>query len=1176
MSLTGLFAIVHRSQGYREVRDALLQGRAASLPLPEAAKPYVLGALWRDLDQPLLVMCPRPDDARRLHEQLLCYCGDNAPVYHFAEVEVLPYERLVLDSATVHQRLHTLAALSGVTDTERPPLVVASAAGVMQKTVSRETFLSLCHTLKVGQRIHLEPLLQQWVHMGYTLEPSVEVPGTASRRGGIIDVFPPGASRPARIELWGDQIESIRLFDPGSQRSQEAVETVTIIPAQEVLPDLANRQRVEECIGQLDFSNCTTANRDRIEDELSLLLAGQQGDESGFYAGFFNQATILDYFSQGILVLNEPAETAAAAQDLDQRSEKLKLAKAGRGELPGNFPPSHHSWHTIEPLVDSHAPRCHVSRWEVANAPTGLQFAPPPCYWGRMDAFIEGTRSRLREGHRVVVASQHAQRLTEVLREHDIGATGAKTLDAVPDAGSVTVAHLALNEGWTLPVDGVPVTLLSDAEVFGTAKRRASRPTRSVRREAFLSELTPDSFVVHADHGIGRFTGTTTVAQDGAQREYLVVQYAEGDKLYVPTDHLDRVAPYVAAGDQEPSLTRLGTQEWERAKERVRRSAQELAQELLTLYAERELISGISFAPDAPWQRELEDSFPYVETPDQYQAIQEVKADMERARPMDRLVCGDVGYGKTEVALRAAFKVVMDGYQVAVLVPTTVLAQQHYATFSERLAPFPVKVEVLSRFRTPSEQAEVVGGLKDGTVDIVIGTHRLLQRDVGFKRLGLVVIDEEQRFGVEHKERLKHMRQEVDVLTLTATPIPRTLHMSLAGVRDMSTMETPPEERLPIKTYVSEYSQELVREAILRELDRGGQVFFLHNRVHSIRRVADELRHLVPEATVEVAHGRMPEEDLAQVMADFVAGRSDVLVCTTIIEAGLDIPSANTLIIDRADRLGLAQLYQLRGRIGRSAHRAYAYLLIPAGQRITDTAQKRLQTILAATELGAGFRIAMKDLEIRGAGNILGPEQSGHINAVGFDLYSRLLTEAVEDLKAQRAGVPAEEREAERLEPLLNLDIPAYIPNDYIPDTPTRLALYQRLVRVRDADQVQDVAEELRDRFGAPPKEVHNLLLTVRVKALCRQARVESATREERTLVLRLTEDIGGARLVLEKALGHPVHVGHRQIRLPLDPQRVPWGQALVEVLQRLADFRRQMVQMVGAGETEQTAPGIS
>ena len=705
------------------------------------------------------------------------------------------------------------------------------------------------------------------------------------------------------------------------------------------------------------------------------------------------------------------------------------------------------------------------------------------------------------------------------------------------------------------------MALFTDLEVFGTAKIARLRRRRTASHAPLTAEIEPGSYVVHTDHGVALFSGTTVMGEGDSQREYLVLDYAEGDKLYVPTDHADRVGLYSASGDQRPTLTRLGTQDWLRAKRRARRSVQEMAQELLGLYAQREVTPGIAFAPDTPWERELEDSFPYVETPDQASTIGQVKADMEQAGPMDRLVAGDVGYGKTEVALRAAFKAVAGGKQVAILVPTTVLAQQHYATFSQRLGPYPVTVDVLSRFRSDREQREVLGRLSEGKVDICIGTHRMLQKDVTFKDLGLVVIDEEHRFGVGHKERLKSMRAQVDVLTLTATPIPRTLHMALSGIRDMSTMETPPEERLPIKTYVSEHSDEIVREAVLRELDRGGQIYYLHNRIRNLASVVDSLRRLAPEASVGVAHGRMPEEQLERVMDSFTRGEFNVLACTTIIESGLDLPGVNTLIVDRADTLGLAQLYQLRGRIGRGNQRAYAYFLIPRGRRITEAAQKRLETILAATELGAGFRIAMKDLEIRGAGQLLGAEQSGHIHAVGFDLYQRLLSQAVEEVKA--GGELPELPEDEKREVSLNLGLPARIPQSYVEDLAARLDLYQRLSKAQTLGDVAHLQEEMWDRFGMPPKEVHSLLYTVRIRALATEAGVESITKEARHVAVRLLDDVGGARHALERELGPHVKVGRRLIRMETAGLDRPWGQALWEMLEGIAGFKDRVASII-------------
>ncbi|MEK7815129.1 MAG: transcription-repair coupling factor, partial [Chloroflexota bacterium] len=803
-------------------------------------------------------------------------------------------------------------------------------------------------------------------------------------------------------------------------------------------------------------------------------------------------------------------------------------------------------------------------------------FRSAPPYYGRLEELATDIRrpDRVGEGRTIVAVTQHARRLAEILEEAGAGVAVSPGLDESPQPGGVYLVAGSLREGWTLDNGATSLTLLTDAELFGTVKERRYRQPRVERgREVVLSELVPGNYVVHVDHGVARFAGTTRMGETGEEKEYLVLEYADNDRLYVPTDHLDRVAAYVGAHDHTPTVTRLGTAEWSRIKERVKGATRELARDLLQLYAARQVAQGHQFGPDTVWQQELEDSFPYEETPDQARTIDEVKADMEQLRPMDRLVCGDVGYGKTEVALRAAFKTVAEGMQVGILVPTTVLAQQHYATFGGRLAPFPVRVEVLSRFRPKREQSAVVEALQRGSVDIVIGTHRLLQKDVHFKNLGLVVVDEEQRFGVAHKEQLKRLRREVEVLTLSATPIPRTLHMALSGIRDMSVMDTPPEARLPVKTFVAEYSDEVVKEAILREMERGGQVFFLHNRVKTSRQTAAKLAELVPQARILVGHGQMPEAELEEVMLVFARGEADVLVCTTIIESGLDMPNVNTLIVDRADRFGLSQLYQLRGRVGRGDRRAYAYLLVPRGRRLTPAAEQRLQAILEASELGSGFRIAMRDLEIRGAGNLLGAAQSGNIHAVGLDLYSQLMQEAVWELNEQRAvgeeGVPTAGPPAPDL-PRVELPLSAHIPESYIGHLPTRLEVYQRMARLRERREVPEVREELRDRFGALPQEVENLLRIVDLRVLAQSVGIESIVHSGDAIVLVLQEPVGGARVPLQRALGPSVSIGNRQMQLPTRPLGDRWLSRLTLVLERLQVFQEKLGSLAVAAAAPQ------
>ncbi|MBI2866598.1 MAG: transcription-repair coupling factor, partial [Chloroflexi bacterium] len=1079
MNLAGLLPLLWYLPEYgqlvQELRHRASRGANAGpcqVQVPPVAWSHVLAGFYRDLGLSLVVLTSGAEEAKDLRDQLEAWCPPGTPVYLFPEPDALPYERLPWDATTRFQRLRALATLCGTDASHPPALVVASAHAAMAKTVPLSTFREASHRLEVGMRASPQALVARWLEAGYTPEHMVEVPGTFSRRGGIVDVFSPHSDYPVRIEFFGERIESLRLFDPASQRSVSPVSQASVVPARELVLPSEKLERLE-------------GSPDGLE----------------FYIPLYHQGAFLDYLpSACLLVMADPGRWRGEAEEAAARAEELRQEQVRRGDVPADFPHPYWTWPEVARPWEGRALALALEPWESRPETPALHFVSPPSYGGQLPLALAEVAARLQKRERVVIVSHQAQRLAELLREdHNIFANPREQVGEPPPAGSLTLVQGGLPGGFAAASEG-HLVLLSDMEVFGIRKLRRQARKHPVRQLS-LAGIAPGDYLVHEDHGIGRFLGTTTSDVSGATREYLVLEYAQGDKLYVPTDHLQRLGPYHALGNEPPSLSRLGSGEWARAKEKAAEAAAKVAQDLTELYAHREVLPGTSFSPDSTWQRELESSFPYVETPDQLRAVQEVKADMEAPRPMDRLVCGDVGYGKTEVALRAAFKAVCDGYQVAVLVPTTVLAQQHYETFQERLAPFPVQVRALSRFRSLKEQQEVVAGLAAGSVDIVIGTHRLLQKDVALKRPGLVIIDEEHRFGVLHKERLKQMRREVDVLALSATPIPRTLYMSLVSVRDMSTMETPPEERLPIKTYVSPYNESLVREALLRELDRGGQVFFVHNRVQDIELVSRRLQDLVPEARLVIGHGQMPEEDLEAAMMDFASGKSDVLVCTTIIEAGLDLPNVNTLIIYPADKLGLAQLYQLRGRVGRGRNKAYAYLLFDQYRPITETARRRLGTIRDATELGAGFRIAMKDLEIRGAGNLLGTAQHGHIVAVGFDLYCRLLAQAVEELRARLRGEPPPPLPA----PGASVDLPltAHIPEEYVPHLPSRLLLYQRLARTSAPEDTEAIRQEWLDRFGPLPQAVEDLLYVVRVKALATRAGLSSVAAEGGHIVLR-------------------------------------------------------------------------
>jgi len=1101
MDLSILINLIENIPSYRRLEDTLIKHGMTKLVAVDAVRPFLIAALRERLNLPILVVSAQPENARRLCDELQSWSRDLASLHFFPEKDFL-LEESASDVATTVERLKTLSALT-FCDTDiknRPcPIIVSSALAAAGITMLPDTFRASCHRLEIGMQIDLLKTMAKWRDMGYEFENVVEIPGTVSRRGGIVDIFPPDSEFPSRIELVGNKVESIRLFGPSTQRSLKLAPSVNIVPAKEFPQIIA-------------------------------------------------KGTILDYIGENaLLVTDDYDELKLVIDKLYAEAEEVK--QAGRGTMKISPLPVL-SWSQFEPKINRVRRRLMLYPWNVDNtgmSSVQLPLLPVPSYGGRLDAFCKGLKQLLQEENRIVVVSQQTNRLAELLQEQDITASSVLEIQQVPLVKSITLVHGSLTEGWLMKNT---LTIFTDNEVFGFVKKRRLSSKRPVRYHLFIPELTPGEFVVHIDHGIARFGGLTKIITEGVEREYLILEYAAGDRLYVPTDQVDCVSRYVGASDRTPTLSRLGTQEWARTKQRIKESVTKIARELLDLYAAREVIPGFAYSPDTLWQQELESSFPYVETADQLEAVAAVKEDMEKPKPMDRLVCGDVGYGKTEVALRAAFKAVMDGKQVALLVPTTILAQQHYVTFQERLQAFPVKVEMLSRFRTEKEQADIVAGIAAGTVDICIGTHRLLQKDVLFKDLGLVIIDEEQRFGVAHKEHFKKLRREIDVLTLSATPIPRTLHMSLAGVRDMSTIETPPEERLPIKTYVGAYDDRLLREALLREIERNGQVFFVHNRVHSISMVSGRVSRLVPEGRISIAHGRMHEEELEKIMAEFINHQTDILVTTTIIESGLDIPNANTLVVDQADRLGLTQLYQLRGRVGRGTSSAYAYFFYNRWKRLTPEARKRLKTISEATELGAGFAIAMKDLEIRGAGNLLGVEQSGYIAAVGFDLYSRLLSEAVEELK--QGGAVKKEEGIYPSAISVNLPLPAFISEEYMPDLTARLGFYQRLAVIKKPQEIDDIKRELNDRFGSPPEELANLLYIVELKQLATEANIESISTENKQIVLNFYPGRDLSRLALSPDTKAGVRVGRDRIKLDIKILGRRWEDMLMELVRSL------------------------
>jgi len=1164
MNLSGLLPLLRDNPTYKAFLNdwqSRLRGEGCTLDLLRAARPYLVAALSSDLQQPVIFITGKVEMAGALVDTLRTYTGEPARVLRFPEPPVLFYERAVWPREVVCDRLAALSALAAPTS----PIIVTSVRALMQRTLPPRTFRANMRVLKRGQSIELAKTLLAWIGMGYERTTVVEMPGQFSLRGGILDIFPPALPFPVRIELFGNEIESLRRFDPGLQRSQDTLDQVTITPASEALARCG--PQVAGYIRTWDTGNLPDDLASDFQRDLSCLRSGEPFAGIEFYLPYlYESACLLDYLGdRGLVVLDEPGEIADVWSELEEQAVQLRRQAAEAGTLPPDYPLPYITWDEWTETLARHRTLALGGEDLEERQALSAAFAPPPRFGGQLKPLLDHIGQVCAMGDAVVLVSRQAQRLAELWAEREHYQAPLVDVREPPQDHQVIFVHGALSDGWMLSVEHgaarnetslyVPrftLHVLTDGEIFGWMRpqpRRRVRP-RAITPEAFFADIQPGDYVVHVEHGIGIFQGLVTLTIEGVSREYLMVQYAGADRLYVPIHQADRLSKYIGAEDRPPALHRLGTAEWERVKERAQAAAVEVAQELLDLYAARELVAGHAYSPDSVWQQELEASFPYIETEDQLRAIREVKADMEKPRPMDRLICGDVGYGKTEVALRAAFKAVQDGKQVAVLVPTTVLAQQHFGTFQARLAPFPVNVEMLSRFRSPKEQRAILDRLRSGEIDIVIGTHRLLQKDVQFKDLGLLIIDEEQRFGVTHKEHLKKMRTEVDVLTLTATPIPRTLYMSLTGVRDISTIDTPPEERLPVSTYIGAYDDHLVRSAILRELDRGGQVYFVHNRVQGIEQVYCRLMRIVPEAKIAIGHGQMDEDKLEQVMIDFVAGRVDVLLCTSIIESGLDIPNANTLIVNRADCFGLAQLYQLRGRVGRSAARAYAYFLYDKESRLTEEARQRLETIREASELGMGYSIAMRDLEIRGAGELLGHRQSGHIAAVGFDLYTRLLARAVEEMRAARQGQPPPPPPISGI--TIDLPIPAYLPTDYVEDDTLRLQLYRRLGNLPTMQAIAEVEREFQDRFGLLPEPAQNLMYQLRIKVLAQQAGASSVTAEGGQIVIRSNRLAEVDRIGLQQRLGKAVIVARQQVILPQYNQR-EWRTLLVRVLEKMA-----------------------
>ena len=1074
---------------YRSLLAAIDNGAcpAAFSGLSAVHRAHFAAGIRQELNRPVVVVCADEGEAERMARDLAALSGE--------EVRTLSAREFTFHNAAVvsrqyeHRRLSTLRALAA----GECPLLVCTVESILQRTIPKTLLTQAAQVVRMGERHDLGELAGTLAAAGYTRCEQVEGVGQFALRGGILDFFSPAHPKPVRVEFFGDEIDAMGLFDPDTQRRIENLGAAEILPAAEVLPQFTPGgyggllDGLDRLISQAKRRKGSETLVQTLEEDRERLAASTAFPAMDRYIALIYpvMATAADYFPEdAVVVLSESPRVAERGKSyLWQLGEDAK-ALMERGELAGELADFARTFEELtEVLADW--PVCYLDAFTSSRYPQrprtllNLLTKQLPSYGASLETAVSDLAHYVSDGFRTVVlvsSEQRALNLQALLREQKMTTAVDFQLHELPGYGKAVIAVGGLTAGMEYPVGRFAV-LTEGQSLLG--KKRRSKPVTNRQKLGSYADLSPGDLVVHEHHGVGRFLEMTKMTVDGVQKDYVKIAYAGADVLYVPATQLDLVSKYIGSGEdaqETRKLSRLGGTDWEKAKTRAKKAVKDLAKGLIQLYAERQRQPGFAFSPDSPWMKEFEDEFEYAETDDQLRCIAEIKQDMEQARPMDRLLCGDVGYGKTEVAFRAIMKCVLDGKQAAILVPTTVLARQHYLTAKQRFAKYPVEIDVVSRFRTQAQMKDTLRRLEQGGIDLLIGTHRLFQKDVKFKDLGLLVIDEEQRFGVQHKEKLKELSKQVDVLTLSATPIPRTLNMALSGIRDMSTLEEPPMDRQPVQTYVLEHDWGVLSDAMRRELERGGQVYYLHNRVETITRTAARIKEMLGEdVAVAVAHGKMSQEELNDVMTRMSDGEVDVLVCTTIIETGIDIANANTLIIEDADHMGLAQLHQIRGRVGRSTRRAYAYLTYRRGKVLTEVASKRLGAIREFAEFGSGFKIAMRDLEIRGAGNVLGPEQSGFLLSVGYDMYLKLLEEAVLEERGEKPERPTE--------CAADLSVAASIPDRYVPSPEQRMDLYRRIAAIRSEADADDVMDELIDRYGDPPRTVNNLISVALLRA---------------------------------------------------------------------------------------------
>ena len=1084
--------------------------------ISESGKSYIINGIFEENDNSMVVVTHSDVDAKNLYEDLSFYTTD---VFYFPVREVVFYN---VDAISGDLRWARLKVIKEILQNERKKIIVTSIDALTSLYTPKEYYLRYSMIIKTGDDIDLKEISKSLLQCGYERVEVVEGKGEFSFRGGILDVFPPTSAYPYRVELFGDEVDSIRTFNTESQRSIEKVEEFSIFPSKEVIVDDECRSRAVQNINEelkKVIANVSKENKESVEKikgivgkNIELLNHTYYFETIDSYLPFFYEKldSFFDYLQGYTFVVDDFKRSSGKMESIYYEFNENYMSFLQRGDIL----PSQNSLLLNKGELESKLENSSlITLSSFLNKSDGLfntvdigfEEVTLNKYNGQLNMLIEDIQERKEKKYKTVILAgtrPRGERLVKTLMEKGIFSTYKDSIDKI-EAGEVVITFGNLLRGFDYPE--LELSIISDKDIFGETRRKRSGKAvrkKGVAKITSFAELKPGDYVVHANHGIGVYKGIKQMAAGGTTRDYLDIVYDKGDKLYVPVDQLDLVQKYIGSEGNSPKINKLGGAEWQKAKAKARKSINEIAQDLVKLYAARATLKGHSFGKDTEWQRQFEDEFPYEETPDQLASLEEIKRDMESDKPMDRLLCGDVGYGKTEVAIRAAFKAVMDGKQVAFLVPTTILADQHYNNFIKRFSDFPIKIDMISRFRTPKQQKATLQALKEGNVDILIGTHRLVSKDIVFKDLGLLIVDEEQRFGVAQKEKIKGMKKNVDVLTLSATPIPRTLHMSLTGVRDISVIETPPEDRYPIQTYVVEQNDQLIRDAILREIGRGGQVYFVYNRVESIDSMANYIRDLVPECKVGIMHGQMTEKELETEMIAFMNKEYDVLVCTTIIETGIDISNVNTMIVHNADKMGLSQLYQLRGRVGRANRIAYAYFIYTKDKILTEVAEKRLKALKDFTELGSGFKIAMRDLEIRGAGNMMGSSQHGHMASIGYDLYCKMLEDTVKLVKG--------EIENEPIETSVDIKVDAFIPSSYITDEIQKIEVYKKIAAIENINDFMEIKSELEDRYSSIPDSVYNLMDIAYIKSICKGLYIEDIKETAKELRFKFVKGYKG------------------------------------------------------------------